>query len=155
MHNICSIGHSNKPIEQFIKELKDNHIGLLVDLRSQPYSKNVPQFNRENLKARLEDEGINYLFFGDKLGGRPPEGIDAFIKSDRFKENVSNLLIKIKDINAAIMCSEADQEKCHRRFIVREIVSRGLNVKVLGKETKHDLKLINKKVPKQVTLGDL
>lgn len=154
VYNIYSIGHSNKTTEQFIKELKDNKIELLVDLRTQPYSRYVPNFNTENLKANLEDEGMNYLFFGDKLGGRPPEGIDAFLASNRFKENVTELLSKIKDRRAALMCSEADQEQCHRRFIVREIVARGINVTILGKQNKQEQAMNNKKEPKQATFGD-
>lgn len=155
MGKIFSTGHSNKSIEQFLKELKDNDIGLLVDVRSQPYSRYVPQYNRENLKASLEDEGIKYLYFGDKLGGRPPEGLDTFIGSARFKENVTALLEIIKDANAAIMCSEADQEQCHRRYIVEELQSRGLNVKVLHKESKHGPEGDNQKVQRQLTLRDL
>jgi uncharacterized protein (DUF488 family) len=52
------------------------------------------------------------------------------------------------------MCSEADQEQCHRRFIVREIVARGISVTILGKQNKHEQSTNNKKEPKQATFGD-
>ncbi len=150
MGEIYSTGHSNKPIEQFIKELKDNNVSLLVDVRSQPYSRYVPQYNKDNLKASLEDEGIKYLYFGDKLGGRPPEGLEAFVKSERFKENVTALLSIIKDVNAAIMCSEVDQEKCHRRFIIDGINLRGLEVKTI-----QDSRVATNNASKQLTFDDL
>jgi uncharacterized protein (DUF488 family) len=132
-HSIYSIGHSNKSLAEFLNELKTNHIDTLVDLRTSPYSSYVPYFSKDQLKASLEDEGIKYVFFGDKLGGRPPEGIDVFITTNRFKENVTELLSRIDGKTAALMCSEADYEQCHRRFIIREIECRGIKVTIIGK----------------------
>ena len=150
---VYSIGHSNKPIEDFIKELKALNINILVDLRSQPYSGYVPQFNRENLKGTLEDEKIKYLYYGDKLGGRPPEGIDNFIKSERFRNNISGLLLEIEGVNSALMCTELDQATCHRRFVVEEIEKRGIKVVVLGGSSRVENKK-EKNGLKQLSLGE-
>lgn len=155
MNQICSIGHSNKNIDDFIKELKDNDIELLVDLRSQPYSKHVPQYNKETLRGSLGDERITYLYFGDKLGGRPLEGIDVFIASSRFNENVTELLSKIKGKNTALMCSEMDYESCHRRFIIKNIRDRNIDVKIIGPVPQKGI-VDNKpdKNNKQMSLGE-
>lgn len=141
---LYTIGHSTRTIEEFISILKEHDIGLVVDLRTHPFSRWMPQFNREKLKASLGDERIEYLYFGDRLGGRPEGGLEAFLASDIFRKNVTSLLIQIEGTNAALMCAERDLEKCHRRFIVEEIVKRGSEVKELG----------GKNAPKAGTLDD-
>lgn len=130
---IFTIGHSNLSIEDFLRQLQLNQIGLVIDVRTAPYSQYVPHFNRETLKAALEDKGIQYLYYGNKLGGRPPDGINNFVHTDRFKENVKELLKILDGKVAAIMCSELDMERCHRRFIVEEITLNGLDVIVIEK----------------------
>ena len=67
---LYSIGHSNAEINAFLELLTRHSIELLVDTRSQPYSRYSPQFNRETLKAWLGEAEIAYLFLGEQLGGR-------------------------------------------------------------------------------------
>ena len=73
MSTIYSIGHGNKSIKGFIKELKSFDIGFLIDIRSKPYSKWNPQFNQASLKIEIERNDIKYVFLGDKLGGLPDD----------------------------------------------------------------------------------
>ena len=68
---IYSIGHSNHKWEIFLELLKQNGIELLVDTRSKPVSSYAPFANIRVLPGLLEDEGIDYLFMGDSLGGKP------------------------------------------------------------------------------------
>src|ERR1051325_1474694 len=68
---LYSIGHSNAEISAFLELLTRHGIELLVDTRSQPYSRYSPHFNRETLKAWLGEAEIAYLFMGEQLGGRP------------------------------------------------------------------------------------
>ena len=70
---IYSIGHGNKNIEDFIKELKTFEVQFLLDIRSKPFSKWNPQFNQNELKFKLEENGIKYVFVGDTLGGLPED----------------------------------------------------------------------------------
>jgi len=70
---IFSIGHGNKKIEDFIQELKSFEIQFLLDIRSKPFSKWNPQFNQNELKYKLEEKGIKYVFVGDTLGGLPED----------------------------------------------------------------------------------
>jgi uncharacterized protein (DUF488 family) len=134
MAKIFSIGSGNEDLMSFINRLKKWSINCLVDLRSQPYSKYVPFFNQKVLSNALRRAKISYLYFGDKLGGRPTEGFDEFQKSPRFSENIDRLLIQIEGKNAVLMCSEFDISKCHRFFIVEEIVKKGIDVTVIDKE---------------------
>ena len=67
---IYTIGHSTHSIENFIKLLKSRGITAIADVRSAPYSRFQPQFNRELLTKSLKDSGIEYVFVGDSIGGR-------------------------------------------------------------------------------------
>ena len=55
---IYTIGHSNIASERFVDLLRLHLIQLLVDTRSQPYSRYAPQFNREALQTSIELVGI-------------------------------------------------------------------------------------------------
>src|SRR5258708_11449332 len=53
MRDIFSIGHSNHPIVHFLGLLARHDIAALADVRSTPYSRFNPQFNRETLAEHL------------------------------------------------------------------------------------------------------
>ncbi len=68
---IYTIGHSNITPKSFIDILNQFKIKIVVDIRSSPYSKYVPHFNRENIKKTFKKENIRYIFLGDYIGGKP------------------------------------------------------------------------------------
>ena len=80
---IFTIGHSNLDPESFIKLLKDNSIDVVVDVRSNPYSKYVPQYNKSRIQESIETNNMKYLFLGKELGGKPasPEFYDSEVMS--------------------------------------------------------------------------
>ena len=127
---IFSIGHGNKVIARFLNELKTFHIDYLVDVRSKPYSKFHPQFDRESLKATLQKNRIRYLYLGDDLGGLPNDAscyvdgkvnYDALKQTESFQAGVNRLLTAHeKHLNVAIMCSESKPEECHRSKAIGE-----------------------------------
>lgn len=126
---VYTIGHSNHDIEKFIGLLKTFSIEILADLRSSPNSKYVPQFNQGNLKKYLDKVGIQYLFLGNTLGGRPEDKtvlnsqgqiVREFIEErDWYRESILNLekLIKSGE-KIALMCAEENPADCHRGYIV-------------------------------------
>lgn len=130
---IFSIGHSNHPIEKFISLLRQNNIELVVDTRSQPYSKFAPQFSTPSIEAALKTNGIDYLFLGKELGGRPqePEFYDSeghvlywkLANTARLREGLQRLEDQAKKKRVAIMCSEEDPTCCHRRLLVGKVLS--------------------------------
>ena len=67
---LYTIGHSNHPIQQFISLLTMHGITAVCDVRSYPQSKSNPQFYREAIQLRLEQNNIKYVFCGKELGGR-------------------------------------------------------------------------------------
>ena len=77
---LFSIGHSNATIEAFLDLLRRNEIVVLVDTRSQPYSRYTTHFSREALKQSLTENGIEYVYLGRQIGGRP-EGEEFYFQS--------------------------------------------------------------------------
>lgn len=136
---LYSIGHSNVEISAFLALLKEHGIEKLVDTRSQPYSRYSPQFGRDLLRAALKDEGIEYIFMGDRIGGRPP-GSEFYLPSGRvdydllehapfYLAGIESLLELGAQARVAFMCSEADFHHCHRyHLITRTLVNRGVAV---------------------------
>jgi uncharacterized protein (DUF488 family) len=136
---IYTIGHSNIAIERFIHLLRAYHIQVLVDTRSQPYSRYAPHFNREPLKTAMEHAGIAYIHLGDQLGGRPRDahyylakGVVDYVRLAQapfYREGIARLKLAAEDRRLAIMCSEAGHKDCHRyKLITRSLVNDGVEV---------------------------
>jgi len=132
---IYTIGHSNHPPEKFLELLRTHHIGVVADLRSRPYSRFVPHFNRDSLKNLLQEEGIRYLFLGKELGGKPQdlerplsdEVVWEHIRSrPQFQEGLTRLLGEARQARVCVLCAEADPARCHRgQLIAPELEARG------------------------------
>src|SRR5215831_20362602 len=69
-HTIYTIGHSTQPIEQFVAKLQKHSVSAVADVRSTPFSRHNPQFNKDELRSELESHGIRYVFLGTELGAR-------------------------------------------------------------------------------------
>lgn len=81
VHTLYTIGHSNRTPDDLIAHLRQHQITLLVDVRSAPYSRYVPHFNKKSLHALLHEHDIKYSFAGEKLGGRP-QNPDSYHSND-------------------------------------------------------------------------
>jgi uncharacterized protein (DUF488 family) len=124
---IFTIGHSSHPMDVFIAILKQHCITALCDIRSTPYSRVNPQFNRENLKKSLRENGIVYVFLGKELGGRSENAscyihgkvqYDCIAQTDLFRRGIDRLRNGMKGYCIAIMCAEKDPLDCHRAILV-------------------------------------
>ena len=126
---LYSIGHGNKSKEEFLSELREFGIQYLIDVRSKPYSKYYPHFNQLDLKFYLENNGIQYVFLGEQLGGLPSdrtcynhEGkVDYSILREKpfFLEGLQRLINAHRnDITVAVMCSESKPQDCHRSKLI-------------------------------------
>ena len=104
---IRTIGHSVKSIDVFLATLKKHRIKVLVDVRSAPFSRFCPYFNRNALQSELAEQDIQYLWLGQNLGGR---GVNVGWE-DAIDELVA---LTKKGTRVAVMCSEGDYRKCHR-----------------------------------------
>lgn len=134
---LFSIGHSNHPLEAFLKLLKMHSVEVLIDARSHPQSRHAPHFSAQTLDAAVTKIGAKYLFLGKELGGRPEgrkfyddEGhvlYSRLAQSPSFLEGIRRLEEEIKNRRAAILCSEEDPTCCHRRLLVgRVLATRGI-----------------------------
>jgi uncharacterized protein (DUF488 family) len=141
---IYSVGHSDYSIEKFIDLLNKYNINYLVDVRSSPYSKRIPQFNRELLRIDLKDKGINYLYLGNKLGGRYSDpnllfdnkqvNFEKVRETNLFIEGLNEMIDLVKQNNrVAFMCAEKDPFNCHRFALVSRALS------LIGVEVRHML----------------
>jgi len=127
MNEIWTIGHSNHCAEKFIDLLKQNHITAVGDVRSHPYSRHNPQFNRETLRTDLKIHGIAYAFLGDELGPRSKYpscyengrvSYDAIAGTTDFQNGLERVKKGMKSFRIALMCSEKDPIMCHRMILV-------------------------------------
>ena len=137
--SLFTIGHSNHPLDVFLALLSQHNIQILVDTRSQPYSKYSSQFNSHPLREAMKERGVRYVFLGKELGGRP-EG-DQFYdekgyvlygriaQSEPFLQAIQKLEKGIEKYRIALLCSEEDPCVCHRKLLIgRVLVERGVQV---------------------------
>jgi uncharacterized protein (DUF488 family) len=124
---IYTVGHSNHPLDRFIAILKQHGINMLCDVRSDPYSRANPQFNREALKAALWKNGVTYVFLGKELGARSEDPAcyvsgkvqyDCLAQTALFRKGIDTLLERMHGSRLAIMCAEKDPLDCHRTILV-------------------------------------
>ena len=135
---VLTVGHSNHPLETFVGLLQRHGVTTLVDVRSAPYSRFNPQFNRKALEASLEAIGIEYVFMGRALGGRPDDPScyeDGRVRYDRlaetplFREGLERIVDGAGRQRIALMCAEKEPLDCHRTILVgRSLAGRGVAV---------------------------
>lgn len=134
-HPLYTIGHGNRKAADFLALLKVYGIEYLVDVRSVPFSRFHPQFNRNTLESFLAQHGIRYVFMGDELGGRPKD-VSCYLKGkvdyeilktkEFFKRGIERLRTAYnKDLNLAIMCSERNPCECHRSKLIAPVLTAG------------------------------
>ena len=136
---LLTVGHSNHALEAFVALLLQHGVTVLADVRSAPYSRFNPQFNRKALDASLEAVGIRYVFMGRALGGRPDDPScydeDGRVRYDRlagtplFREGLERIVDGAGRERIALMCAEKEPLDCHRTILVgRSLAERGVAV---------------------------
>ena len=139
---VWTVGHSTRPIDEFIAALQSFRISALVDVRSYPGSRRYPQFNKPNLAASLAGVEIDYRH-APELGGRrraKPDSINMawrnemfrgyadYMDTEEFREGIERLLGLARESRTAIMCAEAVWWKCHRSLISDYLKASGVTV---------------------------
>ena len=138
-NTVFTIGHSTHSQERFIALLLQHGITALCDVRSKPYSRVNPQFNREGLEQALLTHDIAYRFLGKELGARSDDPAcyqDGKVRYDRLAETelyrlgLNRVLSGIKqNFRIALMCAEKEPLECHRTILVaRHLVALGLDI---------------------------
>src|ERR1700722_14513807 len=131
---LFTVGHSNQSLDAFIALLIKHEIQVVVDSRSSPYSKYVPQFNRREIEDTLKHARIQYLYMGQELGGRPDD--DDFYDDDgrvlyyrvaespTFLKGIERLEQGIRRYRVALLCSEENPAVCHRHLLVGRVMDK-------------------------------
>lgn len=126
-NQVFTVGHSNHEIDAFVQLLQRNGVTAIADVRSSPYSRFSPQFNRDTLKSILERHRIAYVFMGEELGARraepecydgPTARYDLIAKSPAFHRGLQRLKEGMSKYQVAMMCAEKDPITCHRMVLV-------------------------------------
>jgi uncharacterized protein (DUF488 family) len=142
--NLCifTIGHSTRPIGEFLEMLQAHGVRRLVDVRTVPRSSHNPQFNREDLSRALHDRRLHYLHMPGLGGLRHPRrdsintawrnasfrGYADYMLTSEFAENLDALIELGKQEPTAVMCAEAVPWRCHRSLLADALLVRGIDV---------------------------
>ena len=146
-----TIGHSTRPIAEFIQMLKGHDVARLVDVRTVPRSRHNPQYNQEDLSAALEREHLHYLYMAglggfrhakkgatENLGWRNLSfrGYADYMQTPEFGGELQKLIDVARSGQSAIMCAEAVPWRCHRSLIADALLVRGIEVFEIASATK-------------------
>ncbi len=124
---VYTIGHSNGTAERLLGLLIQHGVGSVADVRSQPYSRFNPQFNREDLACVLKASGLEYLFLGHELGARSSNSAcyrdgraqySLIAKTPLFEQGIERLQAAMEDRRLAILCAEKEPLVCHRSILI-------------------------------------
>jgi uncharacterized protein (DUF488 family) len=139
---VLTIGHSTHSLEDFVSMLKAHDVAQLVDVRTVPKSRRVPQFNYESLAWALPAQGIDYIHL-KALGGLRPARKDSinsgwrnesfrgyadYMATEEFRQGIDRLLELARAKRSVIMCAEAVPWRCHRSLIGDALLARGVKV---------------------------
>lgn len=128
---ILTIGHSTLPYERFLDLLRRCAVTAIADIRTAPYSRHSPHYNKDRLRDELRCDGIAYVFLGQELGGRPKDrdlycdGVADYEKMARaadFAKGLNRVIEGASKHRIAMMCSEHDPLDCHRCLLVGRVL---------------------------------
>ena len=127
MRDLYTIGHSVHSLDRFLELLTMHGITALCDVRSSPYSRFTPQFNRETLKAELLEHRMAYIYLGKELGHRSSEPAcyengrlcyDRLAGTVSFRQGLARLQLGMDSYRIALMCAEKDPVTCHLMILI-------------------------------------
>ena len=139
---LWTVGHSTRPIGEFIGILKAHRIETVADVRHFPGSRRHPHFGKEALASALKEAGLQYIHFPG-LGGRRKAGPDShntawrheafrgyadYMETGAFAAGIARLLEVARSSRTAVMCAEAVWWRCHRALIADHLKAAGVTV---------------------------
>jgi uncharacterized protein (DUF488 family) len=124
---LFTVGHSTHSFEHFADLLARHRIEAICDVRSTPFSRRNPQFNRNALETRLREAGRSYVFLGRELGVRSADP-DHYVggkvqyrslaREPAFVGGLQRIRNGAGTLRIALMCAERDPIDCHRTILV-------------------------------------
>jgi uncharacterized protein (DUF488 family) len=146
---VLTVGHSTRPIEEFLHLLDAHGVKLLVDVRTLPRSRHNPQFDKDALPRSLARAGIAYMHMPSLGGLRHPRensinlgwrnagfrGFADHMQTPEFDKALKSLIHMAEKQRVAIMCAEAVPWRCHRSLIADALLVRGVRVEEISSLT--------------------
>ena len=147
---VLTVGHSTRPLAEFIALLTAHSVSRLVDVRTVPRSRHNPQFNRDTLPAALEAAGIRYAHVAGLGGFRHSHpgspntgwrnvsfrGFADYMQTPEFAQNLADLIEQAKRERVVLMCAEAVPWRCHRSLIADALVVHGVRAEEIINATR-------------------
>ena len=145
---VLTIGHSTRPVDEFIGLLKMNEVTMVVDIRTVPRSRHNPQFNKDVLPGELAGADIGYMHMAGLGGLRHPgahsvnsgwrnasfRGFADYMQTKEFDAEIKRLIDLAHAEKIVLMCAEAVPWRCHRSLIADALLIRGLSVEhIIGR----------------------
>lgn len=120
---VYTIGHGREDFAAVAARLERHHVGMIVDVRSAPYSKHAPDFTKDELTHMTAASNFGYRWLGDRLGGRPSDPAllrngepdwERVAASEAFAAGITELEGLIESAKVVLLCAEIDPTHCHR-----------------------------------------
>ena len=139
---VWTIGHSTRPLEEFLALLREHRIEALADVRSFPGSRRHPQYGGDALRESLGQNGIVYRWLPALGGHRKPvadspnmawrnagfRGYADYMQTEAFAAGLDELLGLAQPLRTTLMCAEAVWWRCHRALISDALLARDVAV---------------------------
>lgn len=139
---VFTIGHSTRPISEFIELLRANGNERLLDIRTIPKSRRNPQFSTDALAKSLCEANIEYIHMKELGGLRKPlpdsrntgwrnasfRGYADYMQTPEFEKALARAVELASEKPTALMCAEAVPWRCHRSLVADALTARGIEV---------------------------
>lgn len=135
---VYTIGHGRRDFPSLAADLQRHDVGMIVDVRSAPYSRHAPDFTKDELSHLAAEFNLGYRWLGDRLGGRPDDPAlltadspdwDKIAAGPDFAAGITELEGLIASSTVVLLCAETDPTHCHRsRLIAPALESKGYGV---------------------------
>ena len=128
-----TIGYEGVAVDLFLACLKNNNVDVLVDVRQKPYSRK-PGFSQKKLIEETSVWGIAYkhiphLGCPDSIRKKYKETGDWAEYCSGYQSHLQDhdvaleeLAAYLKRFKCALMCFEANANRCHRSLIAAKLV---------------------------------
>lgn len=150
---VMTIGHSTRPLEEFIRLLQAHGATCIVDVRTVPRSRHNPQFNKTSLPGSLKKAGLGYVHLPELGGLRHAKrdspnggwrnasfrGYADYMQTPEFKQSLEELILLANQQPIALMCAEAVPWRCHRSLIADALLVRGIRIEDIMSPTRRQV----------------
>lgn len=150
---VLTIGHSTRPLEEFIRLLQAHGATCVVDVRTVPRSRHNPQFNKASLPRALKKAGLGYVHLPGLGGLRHAKrdspnvgwrnasfrGYADYMQTPEFAQSLEELIRLANQDRIVLMCAEAVPWRCHRSLIADALLVRGIRTEDIMSPTRRQV----------------